>query len=143
MKRKCFAVALLAAVMMLCVGFTASAEEECTGYDRKTGYASVSGQTGWSGILVTLEVLKPDRKWTELETSSQQALEMLAYFNQIKTDAAGNFSISWKMEGVSGEYPIRIYNEAEKAYRELRPILYVSQTDIDRKPSTQQKRQKR
>ena len=129
MKKKNFTAAIMAA-MIMCTSAAASAAE--TGYHRETGYAFVSGQTERGNGLITLEVLKPGHQWEELESASPlQALEMLAYFNQIKADAAGNFSVSWKMNGSSGEYPVRIYSEVEKEKTELPPFFFVSQSDVE------------
>ena len=121
---------LLSIFAMLILANAAKAEMNEPSYNRDTEMITVSGSVGAPSSPVAIEVLKPGYTWDEINDEDLE-YDKLAYFAPALSDGNGEFSITFKVSGEAGIYPIRVYSLSEREYFNNDTLRIFTKKDID------------
>lgn len=121
---------LLSIFAMLILANTARAEMNEPSYDRDTEMITVSGSVGAPSSPIAIEVLRPGYTWDEISDEDIE-YDKLAYFAPLLSDGNGEFSITFKINGEAGIYPIRAYSLSEREYFNNDTLRIFTKKDIE------------
>lgn len=134
MKIKYILAGLAAASALILPSAVFGAALDSPAFDREAETVTVSG-TAMAETMVTIEVLKPNYTWDEIngEDDIAAVLNKLEYVRQTKSDAEGRFSVTFQYTGdLSGVYPVRVYSYGDGQLLENNTDLVIyRRADID------------